>query len=73
MEEQRVLLAPEDFRELGPRGPPQVFMPMVLPLPTFLQVLMVDGLQPALLVLAGPGQVGERDGGGGIPSLLQPV
>ena len=30
VEGQRQLPAPEDARELGPRGPPQVFMPMVL-------------------------------------------
>ena len=45
-------------------------MPMVPPLPTF---HMVGGLQPALPAPAGPGQVGGRDGGGGMPSLLQPV
>ena len=73
VEEQRALPAPEDPRELGPRGPPQVFMPMVPPLPTFPQAPMVGGLQPALPAPAGPGQVGGRDGGGGMPSLLQPV
>ena len=73
VEEQRALPAPEDPRELGPRGPPQVFMPMVPPLPPFSQVPMVGGLQPALPAPAGPGQVGGHDGGGGMPSLLQPV
>ena len=73
VEEQRALPAPEDPRELGPRGPPQVFMPMVPPLPTFPQVPMVGGLQPALPAQVGPGQGGGRDGGGGMPSLLQPV
>ena len=73
VEEQRALPAPEDHRELGPRGPPQVFMPMVPPLPPFPQVPMVGGLQPALPAPAGPGQVGGHDGGGGMPSLLQPV
>ena len=73
VEEQRALPAPEDHRELGPRGPPQVFMPMVPPLPTFPQVPMVGGLQPALPAPADPGQAGGRDGGGGMTSLLQPV
>ena len=72
-EEHRALPATEDLRELGPRGPPQVFMPMVPPLPTFPQMPMVGGLQPALPAPPGPGQGGGQDGGGGMPSLLQPV
>ena len=40
VEGQRALPAPEEPRELGPRGPPQVFMPMVPPLPAFPQMPM---------------------------------
>ena len=73
VEGQRALPAPEEPRELGPRGPPQVFMPMVPPLPAFPQMPMVGGLQQALPAPPGQGQGGGQDGGGGMPSLLQPV